>query len=124
VAAVAVGPSAKQQKKLLGMQQKLLAEGETNKWRKNQDQCGHGEMLLMAKDLDTATVAMVPPQQQPHDIADVIETCVAAPTEQSVEMASIALYRHERAHGDDPGMSILQDALESAKRVCRENGIV
>ena len=58
------------------------------------------------------------------DIADVIETCVAAPTEQSVAMAGIALYRHKRAHGDDPGMSILQDALEGAKRMCREKGIL
>lgn len=71
-----------------------------------------------------ATVAMIPPQQQRHDIADVIETCVAAPTEQSVAMASIALYRHKRAHGDDPGMSILLDALEGAKRMCREKGIL
>lgn len=56
---------------------------------------------------------------QPQDISEVIETCVAAPTEQSVAMASIALYRHKRAHGDDPDISILQDALESAKRMCR-----
>ena len=54
-----------------------------------------------------------------QDIADVIETCVAAPTEQSVALASIALYRHKRAHEDDPGIAILQDALESAKRMCR-----
>ena len=77
---------------------------------------------LTAAARPTATVAMVPRQQQRHDIADVIETCVAAPTEQSVAMASIALYRHKRAHGDDPGMSILQDALEGAKRMCREKG--
>jgi hypothetical protein len=53
------------------------------------------------------------------DIAGVIDECLAQPTEMSIAVATVALYRHKRAHPGDTDASLLEGALECAKRVCR-----
>ena len=37
-------------------------------------------------------------------------------------VASLELYRHKRDHPDDPNVSLLEGALDSAKRACRREG--
>ena len=52
-------------------------------------------------------------------IASVIDACLAQPTEEAIGAAHLALYRYKRAHPGDTDAAMLEDALESAKRVCR-----
>ena len=56
------------------------------------------------------------------DVTTAIDACLSAPTEQSIGVASLELYRHKRDHPDDPNVSLLEGALDSAKRACRREG--
>ena len=42
-----------------------------------------------------------------------------AAEEQTIAAAHVALYRYKRQHPDDTDVSMLEHALESAKRACR-----